>query len=119
MRQFIRFAAEQDSIVILSQPIVQRDMEARWQGAILEALFKGKGVNPWGEAVPLDLRAYVTLLLYFLLLVVPLNALALPLFAAFPPLRDATLSKLRARGTEGEVHGVRRESGYCEALKMW
>ena len=117
--EFIRFAARLNSLIILSQPIVQRDMEKRWRGAMLESLLTGMGVNPWGEQVALTTSQWLTITGTLVFVCVPINLMLLPMCAIFPPARYYAFRQLRAIGDEGEVHGVRRETGYCEALKMW
>ena len=73
----------------------------------------------WGEAVPLSTTQWLTIALSLLLVVGPLNLLLLPVCAIYPPIRNHIIERLRALGDEGEVHGKRRETGYCEPLRMW
>ena len=95
-----------------------RSVHKRWFERAHYALQK-HGVNPWGEQVALTTGQWMTIAASLVFVCVPLNALLLPACALFPPTRQYIFSKLRSLGDEGEVHGVRRETGYCDPLKIW
>ena len=115
---FLRKAAKLESVVILSQPVVQQDLVERWFGSMLGSLKSGIGTNAWGDRIPMQIGARFKLAMLFLFIALPLNLLSIPAIAIFPPLESSVISYLSSLGGNGERFGILRKAGHSDGIMM-
>lgn len=116
---YVRLAGRLDSAVVLSQPVVQKEMENRWYGTLLLAISSGKGINQWGDPLLLPASKRLQLLLLAVCLLLPATMLLYPVIALVPAVEGVVLTRLRSFGEPGERWGWLRETGYVRGLSMW
>ena len=115
---FLRKAAKLESIIILSQPVVQQYLVDDWYGSMLGCLKSGIGTNAWADRVPMEPGARFRLAMLFLFVALPLNMLFIPAIAIFPPLESSIISYLNSLGGHGERFGLLRQAGHSDGLMM-
>lgn len=116
---FVRLAAQMDSIVVLSQPVLQEDMQTRWYGGVGVAVLLGKGTSMWGDVIQLSPFVRLKITLYLVFLILPMNLVLMVVVAIHPAMELRITEFLGSLGENGERWGFLQETGYNQALWMW
>ena len=117
--EFVRKAADLQSIVVLGLPMLQQNLSQRWHGDLLIAILHSKGVGAWGAAVPVNFVERAWLVFITIFLVLPSNIIALLVLAVVPQVEPQIVGFLQSLGEEGELHGGLMAAGYNATLKPW